>query len=228
MEIIVAFIQLVIQLVFGKRSGVERSLFDNFFRIYLLGNTFNREWGWSWCSELTSNEEEELQDLQQIIFDVALVGELKDNWRWIPENSGLFSIKSAYSLLLNDRIMQDLNPFVLTALQTGENDIPSKVGVFGWRLLLEKLPTRAALASRGILSNIRDLPCVFCFKEVEDCPHLFFKCHFMKQIWYKVFSWMGCAFSHFDEGWHHFNSFGDIVKSKRGSKVKHLIWLATT
>jgi hypothetical protein len=166
MEIIVAFIQLVIQLVFGKRSGVERSLFDNFFRIYLLGNTFNREWGWSWCSELTSNEEEELQDLQQIIFDVALVGELKDNWRWIPENSGLFSVKSAYSLLLNDRIMQDLNPFVLTALQTGENDIPSKVGVFGWRLLLEKLPTRAALASRGILSNIRDLPCVFCFKEV--------------------------------------------------------------
>jgi hypothetical protein len=27
--------------------------------------------------------------------------------------------------------------------------------------------------------------------------------------------------------WQHFNSFGDIVKSKRGSKVKHLIWLAT-
>jgi hypothetical protein len=85
--------------------------------------------------------------------DVALVGERKD--------------KSAYFLLLNDRIMQDLNPFVLTALQMlWENDIPSKVGVFGWRLLLEKLPTRAALASRGILSNIRDLPCVFCFKEV--------------------------------------------------------------
>jgi hypothetical protein len=35
--------------------------------------------------------------------------------------------------------MQDLNPFVLTALQMlWENDIPSKVGVFGWRLLLEK------------------------------------------------------------------------------------------
>ncbi|KAK2351717.1 hypothetical protein QL285_096925 [Trifolium repens] len=67
---------------------------------------------------------------------MALVGEHKD--------------KSAYFLLLNDRIMQDLNPFVLTALQMlWENDIPSKVGVFGWRLLLEKLPTRAALASRG-------------------------------------------------------------------------------
>jgi hypothetical protein len=26
-----------------------------------------------------------------------------------------------------------------------KNDIPSKVNFFGWRLLLEKLPTRAAL-----------------------------------------------------------------------------------
>ncbi|PNX58407.1 hypothetical protein L195_g050897, partial [Trifolium pratense] len=30
-----------------------------------------------------------------------------------------------------------------------KNDLPSKVGVFGWRLLLEKLPTRVALAHRG-------------------------------------------------------------------------------
>ncbi|PNX86000.1 hypothetical protein L195_g042075 [Trifolium pratense] len=29
------------------------------------------------------------------------------------------------------------------------NDVPSKVGMVGWRLLLAKLPTRAALPSRG-------------------------------------------------------------------------------
>ncbi|KAK2381108.1 COP9 signalosome complex subunit [Trifolium repens] len=72
---------------------------------------YNFGWDRIHICELTANVEEELQDLQQIIFDVALVGERKDNWRWIPENSGL--------------------------------------RVFGWRLLLEKLPTRAALASRG-------------------------------------------------------------------------------
>jgi hypothetical protein len=122
--------------------------------------------------------------------------------------------------------MQVLNPSVLSAVQSlWENDIPSKVGVFGWRLLLEKLPTRAALASRSILTNLHlhDLPCVFCFNEVEDCPHLFFKCQFMKQVWSRIFRWMGSAFNHFDEGWKHFNFFGDIVKSKRESKVKHLI-----
>jgi hypothetical protein len=107
--------------------------------------------------------------------------------------------------------MQVLNPSVLSAVQSlWENDIPSKVGVFGWRLLLEKLPTFTFVY-------------VFCFNEVEDCPHLFFKCQFMKQVWSRIFRWMGSAFNHFDEGWKHFNFFGDIVKSKRGSKVKHLI-----
>jgi hypothetical protein len=47
----------------------------------LVGNNFNREWGWSWCSELTAIEEEELQDLQHILFGVSLVEASKDNWR---------------------------------------------------------------------------------------------------------------------------------------------------
>jgi hypothetical protein len=71
--------------------------------------------------------------------------------------------------------MQVLNPSVLSAVQSlWENDIPSKVGVFGWRLLLEKLPTFTFVY-------------VFCFNEVEDCPHLFFKCQFMKQVWSRIF-----------------------------------------
>ncbi|CAJ2668249.1 unnamed protein product [Trifolium pratense] len=155
--------------------------------------------------------------------------ESEDKWRWIPEKSGFFTVKSVYSFFLSGRVMHDVNPGVLPALKSlWENDIPSKVGVFGWRLLLEKLPTRAALAARGILTNSHDLSCVFCFNEVEDCPHLFFKCLFMQQVWRKIFSWMGCVSYHYVEGWHHFNFFGDIMKSKRGPKVKHLIWLATT
>jgi hypothetical protein len=41
-------------------------------------------------------------------------------------------------------------------------DIPSKVLVFGWRLLLARLPTRSALNHRGILLHPRDLSYVFC------------------------------------------------------------------
>jgi hypothetical protein len=48
-----------------------------------------------------------------------------------------------------------------------KNDIASEVRVFGWRLLLEKLPTRAALSSKGILSIPHDLQCIFfCFHKL--------------------------------------------------------------
>ncbi|MCH90431.1 ribonuclease H protein, partial [Trifolium medium] len=42
---------------------------------------------------------------------------------------------------------------ITTVHKLWKNDIPSKVGVFGWRLLQDKLPTRAALASKGIITN---------------------------------------------------------------------------
>jgi phosphoribosyl-dephospho-CoA transferase len=46
------------------------------------------------------------------------------------------------------------------------NDVPSKVGIFGRRLLLSKLSTRAALANRGVITNPFEQSCAFCFQEV--------------------------------------------------------------
>ncbi|PNX89544.1 ribonuclease H, partial [Trifolium pratense] len=115
----------------------------------LVGINSNRHWQWAWSSDLTTYEEEDLQALQQILLAVSMGAESEDKWRWIPEKSGIFTVKSVYSFFLSGRVMHDVNPGVLPALKSlWENDIPSKVGVFGWRLLLEKLPTRAALASR--------------------------------------------------------------------------------
>jgi hypothetical protein len=63
-----------------------------------------------------------------------------------------------------------------------KNDVPSKLGEFGWRLLQDKLTTRAALASKGIISNnSHALVCAFCFNVVEDNNNLFFSCHCIQQ-----------------------------------------------
>ncbi|KAI5384585.1 hypothetical protein KIW84_071548 [Lathyrus oleraceus] len=51
--------------------------------------------------------------------------------------------------------------------------IPMKVKIFGWRLLLDRLPTRSNLVVRGAISNIHDKVCVFCFNFVEDNNHVF-------------------------------------------------------
>ncbi|GAU50636.1 hypothetical protein TSUD_134420 [Trifolium subterraneum] len=55
------------------------------------------------------------------------------------------------------------------------NNVPSKINIFGWRLLLQKLPTKEALHRKGVITNTHDWACVFCYKEEEDLCHLFFR-----------------------------------------------------
>ncbi|CAJ2647899.1 unnamed protein product [Trifolium pratense] len=61
----------------------------------------------------------------------------------------MFSVNSCYNLLTQIGTAETTNPWLLEAIQKmWKIDVPSKVGVFGWRLLLEKLPTRDVLASK--------------------------------------------------------------------------------
>jgi hypothetical protein len=118
---------------------------------------------------------------------------------------------------------------ILLALRKLWNtDIPSKVQVFGWRLLLKRLPTRAALSRRGILINPHDLNCVFCSLPVEDTAHLFFSCTFSQGVWDDILNWLGKDFLVGSEGWHHFMLFGDLFRIKDAGRVRYLIWLAVT
>ncbi|PNX94729.1 hypothetical protein L195_g017907, partial [Trifolium pratense] len=68
-------------------------------------------------------EAAESDALAVLLADVKPVQARADRRKWVPESSG-----HQFTLWLND--------------------VPSKVGMFGWRLLLAKLPTRASLASR--------------------------------------------------------------------------------
>jgi hypothetical protein len=106
-------------------------------------------------------------------------------------------------------------------------DVPSKIHVFGWRLLLDRLPTRSALNHRGILLNSDGLPCIFYLSHVEDRGHLFFSCSFSKGIWEAFYNWLGKSFPTSVEGWNHFLLFGDLVRLKKGGgRVNRLIWLS--
>jgi hypothetical protein len=143
---------------------------------------------------------------------------------------------------------------VLAALQKlWKNDVPFKVNAFSWRLLLQKLLTRAALNHRGILLNLHDLPCIFCFLSGGDCSHLFFRCTFIKGIWKDVlklvspqytdrFGWLKSFFFcleiwlnqrevvGFDIwfGWRLFDAFGSIEIMSSSMEfywMLHLYWI---
>jgi hypothetical protein len=107
----------------------------------------------------------------------------QDTRRWIPEASGRFSVSSTYQFLQQCIIVEEVCPNTAGALKKlWENDLPSKVTIFSWRLLLDKLPTCETLQHRGIITNPLDLGCVFCLSPLEDASHIFLRCNFVQQV----------------------------------------------
>jgi hypothetical protein len=172
---------------------------------------------------------QQLGDLKVLLLGLTLLPISTDKWKWVPNTNGFFSVKSCYSLLLQHRQVEPLDDNVLVAInKSWGNDVPSKISFFGWRLLLQRLPTRPALHRRGILLNPLDLNCVFCAQHVEDTAHLFFSCSFTKGVWEEVSRWIGKQIPSCVDGWRHFLLFGDLVKVRKGGRVKQLFWLGTT
>ncbi|WJX94410.1 hypothetical protein P8452_75829 [Trifolium repens] len=189
-----------------------------------------RIWNWNWLQHLTFSESQHLEELQGLLADCYLNPDLADRWKWKPGLLGLFSVRSYYSILINSQPTEAIETTTLTALKKlWKIDVPSKVLAFGWRLLLDRLPTRLALNHRGILHNPNELSCVFCAQNVEDSGHLFFSCQFSIGIWTAVSNWIGKALPTGADCCSHFCLFGNLFRLKKGGgRVSRLIWLATT
>ncbi|PNX83328.1 ribonuclease H, partial [Trifolium pratense] len=120
-------------------------------------------WNSDWVDTLSQEEAVERADLEQLLTGLDLHADREDRWRWMLNDSGLFSVKSVYTFLQSRLDSLNLEPQLLHALhKLWKNDVPSKVGVFGWRLLLERLPTRAALASKVVLKSKKFGSMFFC------------------------------------------------------------------
>lgn len=55
--------------------------------------------------------------------------------------------------------------------------VSSKGLVFGWRLFLNRSPSRMDLARRRIIVCTHNLVCPMCFSVEEDVEQLFLTCH---------------------------------------------------
>jgi hypothetical protein len=186
-------------------------------------------WVWNWNIPLSDAEEQHLNTLKDLLVGISLQHGSSDRWRWIPDRIGIFSVKSCYSLLLDQRQIEGVEPDRLEAIKKlWKNDVPSKVLIFAWRLLLDRLPTRSALHRRGILLNQNDLHCVFCTHLSEEVSHLFFHCPFSKGVWDSVSNWIGKSVSSNLAGYDHFTRFGQLFRHQKKGRINHLIWLATT
>lgn len=77
----------------------------------------------------------------------------------------------------------------LLSKQFWSYDVPSRVLVFSWRLLLNRLPIWENLLKRDVDLTATDHLCAFCngFEENHQ-SHLFLSCQFTSQIRYAMLS----------------------------------------
>ena len=110
-----------------------------------------------------------------------------DTWVWAADVSGIYSTRSAYSLystrsaysLFWEEVAVENLHYCFEDLW--KIKIPSKIGVFAWRLLWDRLPTKSNLRARQV--QISDLTCPFCRRVEENASHIFIHCIKTQPIW---------------------------------------------
>ncbi|KAI5440932.1 hypothetical protein KIW84_010413 [Lathyrus oleraceus] len=115
-----------------------------------------------------------------------------DYFIWPYGSDKSFTLKFCYDQLIQAAGLVELDSDLKSALSfLWKMSIPLKVKIFGWRLFLDRLPTRSNLAIRNVINNIHDKVCVFCFRFDKDINHLFVSCPRILLVWKNIGKWDG-------------------------------------
>lgn len=187
-------------------------------------------WDWKWAEPVAASEPECVAAMTDLLWGIQPQRDVEDRWVWMLDSVRGFTVKSCYSWCMNQLMtvaFRTEEPLLAACNLLWKNDLPSKVLVFCWRLLLNKLPSRENLHKRVIIPSINDCSCVFCLCEVESVDHVFSGCCFVKDVWQGVFAWMNVDERPCDGVVHMFNKVGGLIKGNNVKRVKHLLWTAT-
>lgn len=105
----------------------------------------------------------------------------KDRQVWLPDPPGLYSAKSGYRKIFEEKLIGQPDQFDWKNL-VWRLQVPPKIQHFLWRVLHNAIPVGSLLAIRGIQSALN---CKRC-GELETILHLFTSCPFAVQFWSKV------------------------------------------
>jgi hypothetical protein len=133
-------------------------------------------------------------------------------------------VKSAYMELLNMSVLVSLHDRMLVFVEMlWKNNVPSKISIFGWRLLLEKLPTREALFGKGVITNNTERCCVLCSNQEESIHYIFLHCSVTNIVWQKIFNCIRLNIIMTDSVQQHFILFCDLIKGNVNKRYRHII-----
>ncbi|GKV46852.1 hypothetical protein SLEP1_g53813 [Rubroshorea leprosula] len=119
-------------------------------RIMLVeGFKWEGRWRWrvEWRRGTIGREKDEEELLEKVLEGVKIKKGAGDVWKWVHVMDGQYGVKLAYDFLAStERVLEDQMCKLI-----GCRLVPSKVAFFGWRLCLDRLPTKNNLQKRGIL-----------------------------------------------------------------------------
>ncbi|XP_028242225.1 uncharacterized protein LOC114420560 [Glycine soja] len=143
------------------------------------------EWNLEWRRPLFDNEVDAAVRFMDDISQIQIQNQITDCWIWKPETTGQYSTKSAYYLLQEATVGDTLDEALEDLWKL---KIPAKAQIFAWRLIKDRLPTKANMRRRQIQMN--DIICPFCRSKEEEASHLFFYCPKTQPLWWESLSWI--------------------------------------
>lgn len=160
-------------------------------RINEMGSWQNGLWNWKfkWRRELSVIEKGLMDQMLQVLQADSLKQDTRDAWQWLHESDGRYTVSSAYQVLLDSIVGED--SLLFNRLWSGV--APSNVVAFVWKVLIDRVQSKANLRRRNIITNEADARCSICNDEEESTNHLFFSCPLVLQVWSYCHLWLGVS-----------------------------------
>ena len=123
--------------------------------------------GWGWRRRLLAWEVDSVRECMTLLNNVTLQENLQDHWRWLLDHIHGYSVRGMYCFLtsMDAQVAVDSNNDVWHKL------VPTKVFLFAWRLLKDRIPTRSNLVRQHVIQPNENW-CVGGCGSIETTDHL--------------------------------------------------------
>jgi len=132
-----------------------------------------------------------VRECASLLNNVVLQDNIQDRWRWLLEPIHGYSVSGAYRFLTTSDTHLPVGVFY----EVWHKLVLTKVSLFAWRLLQDRIPTRSNLVRRHVLQSVDNVYVNGCGSS-ETTDHLFWGCDLFGSAWYLVCQWLGvpCVF----------------------------------
>ncbi|CAJ2666781.1 unnamed protein product [Trifolium pratense] len=127
--------------LFDLAENKSASVADMFMQGWEAGGA-----AWVWRRRLWAWEEELLGECQTLLFTLSLQDHVSDMWQWQSDLDDVYTVRGAYQLLTS----QDAVTLDVASDLIWHRQVPLKVSICAWRLLRDRLPTKANLYFRAL------------------------------------------------------------------------------